>query len=410
MITLVLRISRALPIALGCWCAWLSTAASAAPVTVNLRVEGSTSTLFEGPVSTEAILDPPGLSTTSSEGAHPCDVKDNGANEGFVPAAGNPTTALYDAAVAYGLAFNAKWSSSINDFFITQVGSDTEGGPPEYPAWGYAVNYATAHVGGCQFQLAAGSEVLWAYNYFNLPHLLSLTGPTSANIDTPFTVHVVDGQTGEPLAGAAIGEVGSGVTTTIPASPTTDSDGNATISLTHTGTVTLKATRAESVRSNGLAICVHDGSDGSCGTPTVQRSGGSTTTTTSGGEPSAVAELAEVVGVKSGHVYSRRHAPRVLKGVVKVPVGDTLRQTRILLERRHDGRCFNFSGSRESFVRARKCGTASFFSVGAAESFSYLLPAQLPAGRYVYDIDAIDNTGKITKLVSGVSHVVFRVK
>jgi hypothetical protein len=100
----------------------------------------------------------------------------------------------------------------------------------------------------------------------------------------------------------------------------------------------------------------------------------------------------------------------VLRGVVKVPAGDTLHQTRIRLERRHNGHCFNFSGSTESFVRARKCGTASFFSVGATESFSYLLPARLPAGRYVYDMDAVENTGKITKLVSGVSHIVFRVK
>src|SRR5277367_6558043 len=37
-----------------------SASAVAAPITVNLRVEGSTKTLFEGPVSTEAIL-PPGI-------------------------------------------------------------------------------------------------------------------------------------------------------------------------------------------------------------------------------------------------------------------------------------------------------------------------------------------------------------
>ena len=55
----------------------LSGAALAAPVTVNLRVEGSSSTLFEGPVSTEAIL-PPGITTESSSTAEPCDVKDNG--------------------------------------------------------------------------------------------------------------------------------------------------------------------------------------------------------------------------------------------------------------------------------------------------------------------------------------------
>ncbi len=101
--------------------------ALANPVTVNLRVEGSTRTLFEGPVTTEAISE---LSTEGTEGhSYPCDVAHNGSNAGEVPAAGNPTTALYDAAKEAGLAFNAKWFSADNDFFITQVGGDVEGGP-----------------------------------------------------------------------------------------------------------------------------------------------------------------------------------------------------------------------------------------------------------------------------------------
>jgi hypothetical protein len=83
---------------------------------------------------------------------------------------------------------------------------------------------------------------------------------------------------------------------------------------------------------------------------------------------------------------------------------------RIRLERRYRGRCWDFSGSRVSFVRAKKCGSASFFSVGGSESFSYLLPARLPAGRYVYEIEGVDSAGHPTKLVSGVSHVVFQVK
>ena len=406
------RMSGALAVATACLCAslLLSVPAFATPITVNVRVEGSSATLFEGPVSTEAILASPGLSTESSNGAQPCDVKDNGANEGFPVAAANPTTALYDAAIANGLAFNAKWSTgTINDFFITQVGRDIEGGPPEYPAWGYAVNYATAHVGGCQFQLAPGSEVLWAYNYFNLPHLLSLSGPASVNVGTLLTVHVIDGQTGEPMVGATIGEVSGGVTTTIPGSSTTNGSGNAMISLTHAGTVTLKATRAESVRSNGLVVCVHNGNDGTCGVASssgssIGQAGGSVL----GYTTTAIA--AKILGVKNGHVYARRRAPRVLAGTVEVPTGDTLHEVRIRLERRAGSRCFDFSGTKETFVRARKCGTASFFSVGGTESFSYLLPAPLPAGRYVYDIEAIENGGHVTKLVSGVSHVVFRVK
>jgi hypothetical protein len=385
----------------------LSASALAAPITVNLRVEGSTSTLFEGPVSVEGIPKSPGITTGSSPTAEPCDFKDDVKNNGEGPDAATPTAALYEAAMANGLAFNAEWSSEYNDFFIKQAGSDIEGGPPEYPAWGYAVNYTTANVGGCQFQLAPGSEVLWAYNYFNLKHLLSLSGPSSVTVGVPFTVHVADGQTGEPISGAAIGELVSGVTNTSSSSPTTNAAGNATVTLTQAGAVTLKATQVESVRSNGLPVSV---GYSACAASAGASGCGGVLPVTPVPKPPVVSDVARVEGVKDNHVYSRRSAPRLLAGVVEVPSGGTLRQVRISLQRRYRGHCFDFSGSRETFVRAKKCGSLAFFSVGGSESFSYLLPASLPKGRYVYDIEAVDSAGQPTKLVSGVSHVVFQVK
>lgn len=374
---------------------------SAAPITVQLRVEGSAQTLYEGPVVTDGIESPPGISTPSSGGAHACDVKDNGSNGGFGAPAGTPTTALYDAATSAGLAFDAKWfAEATNDFFVTQVGPDIEGGAPEFASWGYAVNFTTANVGGCQFQLAPGSEVLWAYNYFNLTHLLSLSGPSSANAGTPFALHVVDGRTGQPVAGAQIGEDVHGVTTSIPGTPATDASGNATITLAHSGTFQLKATEPKSVRSNALSVCVHSGSDGTCGT-----------TVPPPPPPAAPAVvLARIVGIKSGQAFSRRSAPRLLGGTVQLSGGATLRDVRIRLQRRYRGRCFNFSGVRASFVRSAHCRLPSFFSVGAAQSFTYLLPARLRPGRYVYDIEAIDATGHATALSGGTSHVVFRVR
>ncbi|HXC23375.1 MAG TPA: hypothetical protein VNU28_02210 [Solirubrobacteraceae bacterium] len=124
---------------------------------------------------------------------------------------------------------------------------------------------------------------------------------------------------------------------------------------------------------------------------------------------STLADIATIGGVKNGHHYFRRKGPRILQGLVQVPVGGTLREVRISLQRRAGRRCTVFNGTREAFVRAH-CGIARFFSVGGAESFSYLLPASLPPGRYVYDIEAIDDSGRATKLVPGVSHVVFYVK
>jgi hypothetical protein len=399
-------ISRRISLALGaCLLVLFSlgAGAAAAPMTVSLRVEGSAKTLFEGPVSVEAIADPPGIELKSSGGSHPCDVKDNGENGGFGAAGAPPTAVLYDAATAQGLALDGTWSESLHDFEITQVGEDisNNGGNGEY--WGYAVDFTTAEVGGCQIRLSPGSEVLWAYNFFGLTHLLSLSGPSTVQAGVPFTVHVVDGQTGEPVAGAAIGEDVEGVTTTIPSSPVTDASGNATITLAHIGSVKLKATQAESVRSNGLAISVTS-STCACGAivpPLVKPT------------PEPTPELPDVVkveGIKNGHRYTHGSAPRLLAGVVDVPAGSTLRQVRISLKRTYRGRCYDFSGVREELVRLKCSRPASFFSVGSSESFSYLLPSRLPAGRYVYDIEAVNTAGQVTRPASGVSQVAFQVK
>lgn len=384
----------------------LASAATAAPIVVNLRIEGATKTLFEGPVSTEAI-EAPGVETKSSAGSHPCDVKDNGGNGGFGAAGAAPTAALYDAAVVQHLAFDATWSTGLNDFDIEQIGEDVANSANNGEYWGYAVDFTTAELGGCQIRLAPGSEVLWAYNFFGLPHLLSLTGPSSANIGTPFTVHVTDGQTGQPVAGAAIGQLVGGVTTTSAASPTTDANGNATVTLTQGGTETLKATQAESVRSNGLAVCVHSGDDGTCGTTIMQ--GGAPPVSKALPIISPFTESARIIGVKNGHIYTRRSAPRILQGSVQSPPGEAPREVRLALERVGHGHCSAFNGSRVAFKRA-KCDVLHFFKVADTTSFSYLLPAPLPAGRYVYAIEAINDHGAVTKLSNGVSRVAFRVK
>ena len=389
--------------------------AVAAPITVNLRVEGSTRTLFEGPVSTQ----PEHIATESSGGSYPCNYKENGpSSEENGPGPGEkktfedggnesatPTTALHDAAIQSGLAFNAKWYGSgksgtenPGDFFVTQVGPDVELTEPPYDAWGFAVDDTTAVVGGCQIALAPGNEVLWAYNYFNLKHLLSLTGPSFVEVGTPFTLHVSDGQDGQPIQGAAIGEDVGGVTTTIPGSPVTDANGNATILLSHVGTVKLKATQPESVRSNGFTVNVNPPPCGCAEIVQLPKA------------PPSPPDIARVGGVKSGYVYSRHSAPRLLAGVISVPGGGTLRDVKISLKRTYKGRCYDFSGSKESFARLKCRRPAQFFSVGGSESFSYLLPSRLAPGKYLYEIEAVNDAGQATKPVNGVSRIVFTVR
>jgi hypothetical protein len=243
-------------------------------------------------------------------------------------------------------------------------------------------------------------------------HFLTITAPqpASANVGQPVQVK---------LASIGTGETG-GLEPTLPegtllsAGPLNvvpGAGGVATITFSAPGTYLLQAHAPDSVPSDSYSICVHNGNDGNCGITLASSSGSTTsTTTTPGALQTIVSYAAKVTGVKNGHVYSRRSAPRLLAGVVDVPVGGTLRQVRISLQRSYRGRCFDFSGSRESFVRTKKCSSQDFFSVGGSQSFSYLLPARLPKGSYTYDIEGIDSTGQATKLVSGVSHVVFQVK
>jgi hypothetical protein len=170
----------------------------------------------------------------------------------------------------------------------------------------------------------------------------------------------------------------------------------------------VQATAPESVRAEAI-VCVHAGNDGTCGTTAPS---GPPRPLQQPQQPKPVFEgdLARTAGVRGGHVYSRRGAPRLLDGLIELRTGGTLRDVRVSLERVHGGRCYVFSGSRARFVRAHGCSRPSFFSVGGAESFSYLLPFPLSRGRYVYEVQAMESNGSLTKIVPGVSRVGFVVR
>src|SRR6202022_784800 len=106
-----------------------------------------------------------------------------------------------------------------------------------------------------------GDDVLFAQCFFPKLHLLKLSGPASVGTGEPAVVTVVDGQNGSAVAGASVGGATTGV------------DGNATVSFSTAGVQKLKADRADSVRSNALAICVHSGNDGTCGTSAPSAAG-----------------------------------------------------------------------------------------------------------------------------------------
>ncbi len=380
----------------------------AATTSVQLRVEGSSKTFFEGPVTTG----PETIQTPSSKGSHPCNYLENGGvNAGTVGAVGGPTTALHDAALAAGLEFDATWfgeEGKPGDFFITQVGSDKDESTPPYDSWGLAVNYKSSEVGGCEVAVEPGVEVLWAYNFFNLTHLLRISGPASVQAGSPFTVHVVDGQNGEAISGASVGEDTAGLTGTLPGSAPTDASGNASLTLTHAGTFTLKASRSDSVRSNGLVVCVHNPGETACGSAPTGSTGSGVAGYKAASTPykGPYALVAAVTSVLDGHHYPRGRAPRVLAGTIHAHSGVT--SVSLTLRRSYRGRCWAYDGLREEFLKAR-CATGKPFQASAAAGFSYLLPAALAPGRYVLDVTARDVAGNTVALARGTSRLVFYV-
>jgi hypothetical protein len=214
-------------------CAVAAPAASAAPVTVNLRVEGATQTIFEGPVTTDVHQ-----TTTPSDGqARTCDGSTVGS-----PVGPTAISALDDAARTAGFVWDARWDSSFNDYYpFLRVGPD-EIDASHYPA--LYVNWAFAQVGGCGQRVSQGDDVLWAYEDFNPSPALRLSGPGSAATGQSVQVRVVDGLTGTPTVGATV------------AGAATGADGTAAVSFADPGVYRLKAEKPDAIRSNALTLCV----------------------------------------------------------------------------------------------------------------------------------------------------------
>ncbi len=333
-----------------------ASVAAAAPVTVNLRIEGSTATLFEGPITTDAR---DALATASSGGPHPCNVGQN-LTPPTAERAGNPTTALADS----GVSFDATFDSGFSDFLINRIGGDVAG----TAFWGVAVNGQFPPVGGCQFPLSPGDEVLWAFDGFGKA-LLQLAGPATATVGTPFVV-TVRNEAGAPVAGATVGGA------------TTNAAGQASVTLASAGVQRLKAEAPGAIRSNALVVSV--AAPGQTAVPAANVAGIAIDRT---------APRARLLSPRNGHTYRRtRFSPRLIR-VAVAESGSGVRTVKLRLTRRVGNRCFSFSGKRERFI-GTKCGSGAgfFFAVSDRSDFSYLLPERLSRGHYVLDVEAIDRS------------------
>jgi len=338
-----------------------ASAALAAPVTVNLRIEGPSTTLFEGPVTTD--VRPFQFTTGTDTVAHQCD--GTAANQG-PSATPVPTRAAAVAAASSITPFSTSgtFSASLGSpSFDTIAGVSTAFDPATNSFLAEYKNGVFAAFGACGDPIADGDDVLFAYGTGN-EQLLRLTGPATATAGTPVQVHVAVQPTGAAVAGAAVGGA------------ITDAAGNATVTLTD-GVQRLKATKAGTIRSNALVVGV--------GSAAAQGVAGVVTRAVD-----RTAPRARLLSPRSGHVYRyTRFSPRLFH-IVVAESGSGLKTVKIRLTRRVGNRCFSYSGKRERFIGA-KCGGGFFFAVGSKADFTYLLPKRLPRGHYVLDVSATDN-------------------
>ena len=283
------------------------------------------------------------------------------------------------AAGALERATGGNWTGPWFDgagYFVDRVLG--ESADPSSTYWSFWLNYRPSDVGLCGVELQPGDDVLLFVDCFagcapRTPLRLSRV-PTRAAPGSAASVLVETFQGSAPVAAP-------GATVQVGARRfTTGADGIARVTFEGSGPVTVRATKLDHVPSATEQPCVTTGSDGACGSSLPPQPSA----------PDTTGPAATVLGIRDGKRYKRRRAPRELRGTATAdPSG--LWAVKIRLTRRHKGRCWYFSGSKERFLK-RTCGKKYAFKVGESTEWSYLLPARLRRGRYVLDAYAVDRS------------------
>jgi hypothetical protein len=333
-------------------------AAFAAPAEVQVRVEGTATTPFEREITTDV------KKVVQDGAARMCDGTNGDANS--VPGP-TMTGALDDAAQLGEFGWEGTWYDSFEDFYIDRIGPDSTSGTRN---WGLVLNWEQTDRGGCQTRVGPGDELLFAYDIFTKLHLLDLIAPQAAQVGEAFQVKVVDGASGEPIAGAAIeGEV-------------TGADGLATLTYYSPGVQAPKATRVDSVRSNAASICIYVPGIESCPSEAPAVDTGPLET-----EP----PVTRIARPEDGARYAR--GPRRIRGRVD-ELGSGIDRVELVFVRRRDGRCSSWSPGRSRFARGG-CRRAVPFRAGNTPRWTYLLPRRLARGRYRIRARAVDEAGNV---------------
>jgi hypothetical protein len=338
--------------------------ALAAPVTVDLRIEGATRTLFEGPVTTDVRP----FNFTGGE-PHAC---------GAVVTSGQVIAA---AAASTPFTIAGTWNDGFGSpTFDAVAGEDVKFEPATGRYLGEYMNGVSQDAGSCAVPVTNGDRVLFAFAAFRAK-ALALSGPASARPGETVTLKVTDAATGAAIEGADVGGAKSAA------------DGSVTVGPLAVGVHDFKAEQAEQIRSNRVRVTVTAAAVPP--PPAVIPSA-----------PDRTAPTATIAGLTEKAVLKR--GPRALRGSFGAdPSG--IKMVKLRLTKRLGKRCWYFSGRMERFRRTR-CGTGAYFAIGDRADWSYLLPERLTRGRYVFDAIAIDGAGNRTPLARGTTRVVFKVR
>lgn len=376
-------VSRRISVALGVACLLLLTAASASlasgPATVTVRVEG----LNETKLPAIQVITSTAPVVNGKEGS--C----------------LGTSVLGALQVATGGDWSGKWYGAELGYEVATIEGESHAFTSGY-FWELWIDHVASEKGVCAAEAEPGQQLLFAPCPESVAECptLGIEAPASANVGeaVPVTVTRYNAK-GEPFPAVGATVTGAGATTS------TQSGGHATVSFSGAGSYTLTASANENVRAE-TEICVHTGNDGTCGT-----SAPAAPPSHPGGAPAQsaapVAFVARLGGLIEEHHYPRSHSPRLLSGSISAPAAVTSISLR--LRRTYHGRCWAYDGARARLVRVR-CREGSYFKIASGgDSFSYLLPAPLPPGRYVLDVQAADALGGQTTLARRASRIVFFV-
>jgi hypothetical protein len=357
-----------------------ATPALAAPVTVNLRIEGPTRTLFEGPVTTDVRP----FQFTGDPNSYKCDgMPPAGTSSVPVPTRGAAITA---AAQTTPFSMTGTFSTQFQSPTFVEIGGENVQSAGSSFLGEYK-NGQFAAAGACGDPIASGDDVLFAYGTGS-ELLLRLSGPGTAPPGAPVALRVTTWD-GSPVAGASVGGQISAADGAVTVGP-----------FTARGNQDLKATKPGAIRSNRVRVCVTDGSDGACGSSTAASACATTGDDGLCGTKDKRAPRGKIASITEGQRFAKGKGPRSLSGTV---AGDPsgIADVRLRLTRNDHGRCQTFDGRSERMVALKRCGAkrGKWFSAGDRERWSYLLPARLGPGRYVLDVQARDRAGNVDTLL-----------